>query len=226
MFLSNAFSKLLRDRLSSNHALETCRDFNRILIKDSVCFQIDESLKEYYPGSGGSGSKASVRIQFEYELLSGTITDISISAFNTQDAKDSITTIELIKSGDLIIRDLAYMHLAVLNKIIEKCACFLCRLNTKTKVYQLKGNEYFEIDFNRIAKKMREFNISRIEEKVYIGEKEKLEVRLIICLMPEAEYNKRIRKAQENAKKKGRQIGNDFRARAALNLFITNADED
>jgi len=226
LFLSNAFEKLLRDRISSSHTLKNCSNFKRILIKDSVCFQIDESLAEYYPGSGGSGSKASVRIQFEYEILSGTITDISISAFNTQDAKDSITTIELIKQGDLIIRDLAYMHLAVLDKIINKFAYFLCRLNTKTKVYQVKGEKFVEINFSKIAKKMRKFDIPRVEEHVYIGEKEKLKVRLVICLMPDAEYNKRIRKAQINAKNKGRQLGKDFRSRASLNLFITNADYD
>ena len=41
--------------------------------------------------------------------------------------------------------------------------------------------------------------------------------------MPEAEYNERIRKAQQNAKKKGRQLSKQFKARAGLNLFITSA---
>ena len=74
--------------------------------KDSTCFQIDESLAEYYPGSGGSGSDASVRIQFEYDILSGKINDLSLNSFNDQDAKDSVATIELTEHGDLIIRDL------------------------------------------------------------------------------------------------------------------------
>lgn len=77
----------------------------RILIKDSVCFQIDESLKDDYPGSGGDGSTAAVRIQFEYDLLSGKIHDISLNAFNEQDAKNALSTIELVGQGDLIIRD-------------------------------------------------------------------------------------------------------------------------
>ena len=53
-----------------------------------------------------------------------------------------------------------------------------------------------------------------------------MEVRLLIYLLPEQEFNQRIRNAQKNARKKGRQIGKDFRARAALNLFITDVDED
>ncbi len=94
-------------------------NINRILIKDTVCFQIDESLKEIYPDSGGDGSEAAIRIQFEYDLLSGTITDLSINAFNEQDATDSIATIEKTKQGDLILRDLADMSLAVLKWQIE-----------------------------------------------------------------------------------------------------------
>ena len=64
-----------------------------------------------YPGSGGSGSKASVRIQFEYDLLGGKINDLSLNAFNDQDASDAIATVDLLQAGDLIIRDLAYVGL-------------------------------------------------------------------------------------------------------------------
>ena len=111
---------------------------NRILIKDSVCFQVDESLLKAYPGSGGSGSKASVRIQFEYDLLGGKINDLSLNAFNDQDATDAIATVELLKTGDLIIRDLAYVGLQALQEIIRKAAFFLCRLSPNVKVYECK----------------------------------------------------------------------------------------
>ena len=120
-----------RQRKLHGHALSDIKGINRILVKDSVCFQIDESLVEYYPGSGGSGSKASVRIQFEYDILCGKINDLSVNAFNDQDAKDSIATIELIEKGDLIIRDLAYTSLTVLSAIVGKIAFYLCRLNHK-----------------------------------------------------------------------------------------------
>lgn len=120
LFLKEALEILLRKQLFSQRPLfPNLKNFNRILIKDSTCFQIDESLAEYYPGSGGSGSSASVRIQFEYNILSGKINDLSLSAFNDQDEKDSIATIELTQEGDLIIRDLAYMCLEVLQFISD-----------------------------------------------------------------------------------------------------------
>ena len=225
-FLKLSLEKLLRNRVPTAKILPFGTTFNRILIKDSVCFQIDKSLAEYYPGSGGSGSKAAVRIQFEYDLLGGVITDLSINAFNDQDATNSTATMETVQGGDLIIRDLAYMHLEALGGFIEKGASFLCRLNTQTKAYQLVKGEFKEVEFHLIVKRMREFGINRIHEDVYIGKDEKLPVRLFIYLMPHEECARRIRKANQNAKKKGRTLSKEFKTRAALNLFITNVTDD
>ena len=128
-FLKNALETLLRDRVKIESFVLNLKDINRILIKDSVCFQIDESLMESYPGRGGCGSKAFVRIQFEYDLLTGSVSDMTVNAFNSQDAKNAVATIELVNKGDLIIRDLAYVGLDALNGIVKRIAFYLCRLN-------------------------------------------------------------------------------------------------
>lgn len=222
-FLKGALENLLQQQLVEKISFRSCEEFRRILIKDSVCFQIDESLAEYYPGSGGSGSKANVRIQFEYDFLSGHIVDLSFNAFNEQDAKDSVLTLDVIHNGDLIVRDLAYMHLEALQGIVEKIADFLCRLNTQAKVYQEQDGTMIELDFPAIVKAMRKYNILQTEEMVFIGKNQELEVRLFIYLLPEAAYLERMRKANNTAKSKGRQLSKKFKARNALNLFITSA---
>lgn len=66
-FLKHALEKLFQQQLQSSVIKILDSSFNRVLIKDSVCFQIDESLAEIYPGSGGNGSEAAIRIQFEYD---------------------------------------------------------------------------------------------------------------------------------------------------------------
>lgn len=226
-FLSTALEKLLQKQLQSSVITLLDNKFNRVLIKDSVCFQVHESLAESYPGSGGSGSKAAIRIQFEYDLLSGTITDISINAFNEQDAKDSLATIEKAEQGDLIIRDLAYMSLAVLKKIIKKLSLYLCRPNTNVKMYELKNGKYVEINFNSVVKYMKKHKISCMEKEVYYGCNDKLKTRLILHLLPEDKLEKRLRNAKKNAKKKGRgNLSKNYKARAALNLFMTNASPE
>lgn len=127
-FLEKALERLLNQQIDVSPLLTTAKVFNRILIKDSVCFQIDKSLADSYPGSGGSGSTAAVRIQFEYDLLKGQINDLSVNAFNDQDTTNSIKTLELTQEKDLIIRDLAYMNLSVLKGLIKIGAYFLSRL--------------------------------------------------------------------------------------------------
>jgi len=74
---------------------------------------------------------------------------------------------------------------------------------------------------------MKKNKLDVIEKNVYLGHKERLNVRLILHLLPDDVVAERLRKANKNNKKKGHnQLSKEYKARAALNLFITNADED
>lgn len=225
-FLKTALEKLLQKQLSAAESLIQCKEFKRILIKDSVCFQIDESMADKFPGSGGSGSKANVRIQLEYDLLTGKVVDLSLNAFNDQDSENSMLTMDIVSGGDLIVRDLAYMHLKALKKILSRFGHFLCRLQTQRKVYQQQGDQLIELDFAEISRNMRKFDLQRIEESVFLGEELDLQVRLFIYLLPDAVYRERMRKLNRNAKKKGRKMTAESKARAQLTLFITSAPEE
>ncbi|MFT5085423.1 MAG: hypothetical protein ACI9Y1_003484 [Lentisphaeria bacterium] len=125
-------------------------EINQLLIKNSECFQLDPSLAEHYPGSGSSGSNASVRIQFEYDLKRGTINDLSLSPFNVQDAKNAIATVDLVNEGYLIMRGLPYVGLDALKGIATRSTYHLCRLSPGIKVYKSKGCEYMELDIVKI----------------------------------------------------------------------------
>lgn len=221
--LKKSMERLLRKQLDVEPYLLDLSGINRILIKDSVCFQIDESMAADYPGSGGDGSKAAVRIQFEYDLLSGNINDISLNAFNEQDASNSLATIDLLQPGDLVIRDLAYVGLQALKEMVIKSAFYLCRLGPNVKVYEDNGGERVEIHFSNLHRQMEKQGLSRIEKTVYIGQKENFKTRLIIHRLPAIEVEKRIRKVKSSNKKKGRNAPSpEYLARAHLNLFITN----
>jgi hypothetical protein len=226
LFLKAAMEHLLNSQLDTESYLYDFKDIKRILIKDSICFQISEELKDVYPGSGGSGSKASVRIQFEYDLSGGKINDLSLHAFNDQDASNSIQTMELLKSGDLVIRDLAYVGIPALKEMIKRSVYYLCRLGTQVKVYQEQDGQLVEVCFDKIRRLMEQRGWDRMEITVYIGKKEKLKTRLIIYRLPEKEVAERLRKVRANNKKKGRNaLSQEYIARAHLNLFITNTDK-
>lgn len=117
LFLKTVLEKILQKNVVDQDLLKQISTFSRYRIKDSTSFQVDENAKTNYPGSGGSGSKAAVRIQFEFDLMSGSIIDLSLHAYNDQDAKDSNNTIETVVANELIIRDLGYMYTSILRKI-------------------------------------------------------------------------------------------------------------
>lgn len=198
--------------------------FKRFLVKDSTCFQVSSELAAIYPGSGGSGSKASIRIQFEYDLLSGNIVDLSVNAFTNQDAKNSVLTLDNIKSNDLVIRDLAYMHNDVFTGLAARHATYLCRLAYNVAVYEQAGSGIEKLSFKEIYKYMKVNGLSKLEKKVLISE-EKIPTRLMIYLLPKNIAEERMRKKNAAAKKNGRNIpSEEYRLRHQFNLIITNAD--
>jgi hypothetical protein len=204
IFLKGALEGLLKQQLDIAPHLPEFVGVNQMRIKDSVCFHADPSLAGHYPGSGGSGSKASVRIQFEYGLKQGTINDLSLNAFNDQDAKNAIAMVDLVYECDLIIRDLAYVGLDALKGIVTRSAYYLCRLSPGNNIYEIKGGEYVELDFVKIRRELQRNKIAMMEKMVFLGKQDKFCTRLIIHLMPETEVNERIGKARDIAKKKGR----------------------
>ena len=223
-FLKGALEKLFYNQIDLNKMNTTIKGIHRILIKDSICFQIDESLKDIYPGSGGDGSDASVKIQFEYDLLNGQINDLSVTPFCHQDAPNSLATIEKTQKGDLIIRDLAYLNLDFLEQLdyIQQ-AFYLFRAHPNIYIYEKKQGHYVKIDFTEITSYMKKYNITNMEKEVYLGQKKKLKTRLIIYLLPEDQIARKLRKAKKrNKKDKRKTLSKEYKARASLNLFVTN----
>ncbi len=203
-FLKLILTKMLEKQLNFNSVIDISA-FKRILIKDSTCFQIDEKFAKQYKGSGGSGSKASVRIQFEYNLLTGDVTDVSLHPFVDQDASNSSETTYLIKKDDLIIRDLAYMSVPVLKEIIRINAFFLCRLNTEVNVYEKnEKGEFTLVHFTDLLKQMTELKLDTLNKNVYIKVGVFLKVCLVIYRLPDEIVNKRIRESKKKRAKNKR----------------------
>ncbi len=73
---------------------------------------------------------------------------------------------------------------------------------------------------------MNKTGIKLFDKIVYVGAKKELKVRMIIEELPIDKIQQRIRKAKKNAKKNGHQLSAVFKAKAHLNIFITNIDEE
>lgn len=225
------FLKLLIEKqltVELDHQIEAgwLSPFNRVTIKDGTRFKLPENYKDYLPGSGGSASKAGACLQFEFDLKSGHVIDLSLTPANRPDVKDAVEVLDTVEINDLVIRDLGYYAFPSLSNISIKGAFFISRLGSKTNVYEIKNEKLQRLDFKALYYEMKRHELSMVYKDVFIGTKAKIPVRLAIELMPDAVYEQRMRKTCKLHKKKGYQTSEEYKFMSRFNLFITNAPKE
>ncbi len=224
-FLKALIEKQLSLELDQQIEAGWLSSFNRVLIKDGTRFDLPEEYRDYLPGSGGSASKAGACLQFEYDLKNGRITDLNLTPANRPDVRDAKEGLDAVAKNDLILRDLGYYSFLSLTNISGKGAFYISRLGSTTVVYQMKDDQWQRLNFKALFAKMKQDKVSHLEMKVLIGAKEKIPVRLIAELMPEAVYEERMRKVRRIHQKKGYKPSKEYECMARFNLFITNVPE-
>lgn len=226
-FIGSVLEKILSQQISSLPEWKKLfANYGKIRIKDSTCFQLPECMSEAYPGSGGNSSNAAVRIQFEYDIKSGKVLDLSIHPFTEQDIEDSKLTVYEGSSNDIFVRDLGYVCIKSLKQIEQNNGFYINRPQVSISIWYIdKDGEKARLNLSDLYNYMKENKIEKLEKEVWLGSKKDFKTRLIIFLVPEDKINERIRKINKTAKRKGRKVCKEYMAKAGLNLFITNVPE-
>jgi hypothetical protein len=225
-YIQSLMSEVLSTQVSQIIEIGLLNPFTRVNVKDSSKFDLPEKLKDILPGFGGGASKSGACIQYEFEIKSGHVNDLTITPANRPDSKDALATMDTVKKGDLTIRDLGYFALKYFITAQKAGAFFLSKLNVKINVYQKRVNDFEELDFEQLYKIMTENQIKRLDKEVYIGKEVKLPVRLVIELIPDEVFSTRMRKINKYNKNKGYQTSKDYSNKARFNLFISNIPLD
>jgi hypothetical protein len=206
---------LQTDSVLKNH-------FKAINIKDSSKFSLPSTYSGDYPGFGNFGQvQGLMNIQYEYDLLSGNWKTLELTTIKRNDQQDSKQTIESISKGELYIRDLGYVTPIYLKAVIEKGAFFLNRLPPQATVYSLDSKK---IDWVRIDRKLKKTATNALDMDVHIYQKEQITCRMIVERVDDDIYRKRIKKAEQAAKRHSVGLTKQHRIRCRYNIFITNAE--
>ena len=192
--------------------------FKHILVQDSTHITLDSKLAEHFPGSRNHTTKptAILKIQTVIDLLREQFCHFEITAFTQNDQKASTLILQIVKRGDLIIRDPGYFLLDGIKEIQLKRAYFLSRLKYGIALYQVDG----ETTFDLLAALQKH---GRLDVEVCLGAKEKLRARLVAIPLPKKVAAERRRKARAN---RDRRL-NPSREHLALlswDIFVINVD--
>jgi hypothetical protein len=236
-FLQRVLACLLTQKMNVSsllpHQYASC--FQRIRVLDSTTFQLPDTFASTYQGSGGSSHTAGVKIQLEYDILSGQFLHVHSGPGKQNDKTYGSVCLQTVQAGDLCIRDLGYFDLTDFHQMDERGAYYISRLKLNTRIYQ--KNEHPETFKNGVIKKSTEYIQLNMEDimnqlqpgqtieitNAYVGMYQKLPTRVIIHRLTEEQTQKRWRDQAIKEKKKGIVYKDRSKRLSSINVYMTNA---
>jgi hypothetical protein len=193
--------------------------FPKVHVADSTGFGLPDTLKDTFPGAGGSAAPAGAKIQLVWDYRSGCFEHFALTPWIIPDNKYIDAVVALAHPDNLFLFDLGYFKMHAFARIAAANAYFLSRLNHQAHVFEAGAGELRPLN---LAQWLEAVPDHLLEKAICLGAKEQVAARLIAVRVPEAVVNKRRRIAKKNAKKKGYTPSDAHLTLAAWNLFITN----
>jgi hypothetical protein len=79
--------------------------FSAVYLLDSTSFDVTPSLKDLFPGCGGSASEANVKLLLRYEFIRGQLEPSPLLPGKTNDQSLAVQTARRLKKGQLQLQD-------------------------------------------------------------------------------------------------------------------------
>lgn len=119
-FLKEMLSRAMEQfKNKSPLPLPILQQFSAINLVDSTVIALPDNMAVEFPGCGGNGPKASVKVQLKFEFLHGNLAQIVLEPGKEPDQKFD-AYLDEIEAGSLNINDLGYFVLANFKTIDEE----------------------------------------------------------------------------------------------------------
>ena len=199
--------------------LPILHQFSAVNLVDSTSLSLPDQMVTEYPGCGGDGPQASLKVQLNFEFLYGNLEQIVLRpGYEPDQAFDE--HLDWVQPGSLNLRDLGYFSLDNLQTIAEsKQAYYLSRFLFGTGLFTPAGKP---ID---LAQRLKHQPRQPFEMDILLGVDHHLPTRLIAIPLPQAVADRRRQRAKENARRKGRTPSAEYLATLDWLLFVTNVPE-
>jgi hypothetical protein len=196
--------------------LSLFKPFGGVYLLDSTYLTLSKQLASSYPGSGGHGSPAGLKLQTTYDYLRGQVESVTEQSGNQPDQsfKDRL---EELPEASLGLFDMGYCTLARLKGLIKAKRYFLTRLPCHLLLYRAGENAPLDL-----VEALRQTAGEVVELELELGQKERLPVRLVAQVVPAAAQLKRLAQAQAASRRKGRELSSKQAVRLGWNVYISN----
>jgi len=199
--------------------LPILQQFTAINLVDSTVLNLPANMVDEYPGCGGDGPDASLKVQLNFEFLYGNLEQIVFQPGKEPD-QNFRAYLKRVQSGSLNINDLGYFRLESLKTIAqEKDAYYLSRYLFGTGLSTPEGEPI------ELAQMLKHIARQPFEQEVRLGSEEQLPCRLICIPLPQEVADRRRQKAKEKARRKGRTLSKEYLSLLDWVIFVTNVPQ-
>ena len=198
--------------------LSILQQFAGIYLTDSSVIPLPVSMAEDYPGCGGNGPKASLKVQLVFEFLLGNLTHIGLRPGRDPD-QSYRDYVQVLPEGALSITDLGYFVLDAIKAIMyERNSYFLSRLSPHVGLLTPEGQPF------DLLKQLQQSPRVPTEFSVLLGKqaRHRLPCRLIALPVPQEVGDRRRQKALKKARCQKKGIREEVLALMDWTIFVTN----
>lgn len=188
--------------------------FNGVYLQDSTQIALPAELASVWRGNGGKDSGAALKLQVQWEWLSGQLVQLELHAGRSADGAAASQAAPL-PAGALRLADLGYFNLDVLAAAAAQAAFFLTRLKSGTCLFAAPGDR---LDLGAWLR----HQASEVDLPVQVGQRHRLPARLIALRVPPAVASERRRRLRRAAQERGQTVSAERLALAAWSLWLTN----
>jgi hypothetical protein len=199
-------------------ALPLLRRFQGVYLQDSTQIALPAELAGVWRGNGGKDSGAALKLQVQWEWLSGQLTRVDLQNGRAADGAAPAQAAPL-PPGALRLADLGYFNLDVLAATATHGAYFLTRLKAGTLLFSAQGEPWDMVRWLRRQPAV-------VDVAVQVGSRQRLPARLIAVRVPPAVAAERRRRLRRAAQEQGHRVSAARLALAAWTLLLTNVEPE
>ena len=199
--------------------LPVLQRFRGVYIQDSTQIALPAELGSVWRGNGGKDSGAALKLQVQWEWLSGQLVRLDLQNGRAADGAAPAQAAPL-PAGALRLADLGYFNLDVLAATAAQQAFFLTRWKVGTLLYSAQGKV---LD---LRPWLRRQPSGPVEVAVEVGQRHRLPARLLAVAVPSGVAAERRRRLRRAAQERGQTVSAERLALAAWTLLLTNVPAD
>lgn len=222
LFLQDALSNILQKQYqqSKSRNINRFSYFKNVYLQDATHYSLPLHLAKLFPGNNTHGAtRAVAKIDTVFNIKKGCFTLFRLTHFKDADVNSIEPVCQILKKGDLIIRDLGYYLINGFETINKKGAYFLSRHKLNVAIRDLEtGNQ---INLAKYLKKKK-----YIDTEILLSSLKPIKVRIVAVPLPEAVMNERKRKAKADKRNKRTNHNDDYYYLLGYAIFITNVNDE